>query len=172
MTGNEKGFTLIELLIVVGLVGVLAAIAGATMMNSRISGNEASAMGSLRAVVTAEMDYQSLNPGYAVNLATLATACPTMSAPFLSQDLNANGVVKSGFAFTLLAGAASAAGPNDCNGIATQTGYYASAVPTAVGTSGNRAFAVNQNGGIWQDTTGVAPAEPFVAGGTVSPIGR
>src|SRR5919106_547131 len=105
MARHEKGFTLIELLIVVGLVGVLAAIAGAAMLNSRISANEASAIGSMRAVVTAQMDYHSFNDGYAVSLTTLSKNCPTMTAPFISADLNTNGVVKNGFAFTLAAGA-------------------------------------------------------------------
>ena len=172
MKRNENGFTLIELLIVVGLIGVLATLTAAVMMTARLSGNEASAIGSMRAVVSAEIDYNALNRGFAVNLATLATPCPGTPSPFISADLNANGVVKNGFAYTLAAGAGAIAGPNDCNGVATQTTFYTAATPTAVGSTGNRAFASNQNGTLWQDTSGAAPVEPFVAGGTVSPVGR
>ena len=37
-------------------------------------------------------------------------------------------VAKSGYNVTLMAGAGAAAGPNDCNGVATQTTFYATAV--------------------------------------------
>jgi hypothetical protein len=100
----------------------------------------------------------------------LVLPCPGGSNGFISPDLNANGVIKSAYTITLAAGAGAVAGINDCNGTATQTAFYGTAVPQTVGTSGNRAFAVNAGGTVWQDTSGVAPAEPFAAGGTISPI--
>lgn len=171
MRHNCKGFTLIELLIVVGIVGVLAAIATGTMMNARVAGNEASAIASMRAVISAEIAYNDLNRGYAVNLSVLASRCPGSSLPFLSDDLNVNGVTKSGYIFSVVAGAGSVAGPNDCNGVGTETQFYATARPTSVPTTGRRGFASNQST-IWQDTTGVPPTEPFTTAGTVSPVGR
>ena len=50
---TNGGFTLIELLIVVALIGVLAAIAVISMTRARQSGNEASALGSMRAIIGA-----------------------------------------------------------------------------------------------------------------------
>jgi prepilin-type N-terminal cleavage/methylation domain-containing protein len=167
-----KGFTLIELLIVVALIGIIAATAIPILLRARMSSNEASAISSMRVLITAQADFQAMSRGYADDLATLASTCPGSPAPFISPDLNANDVVKSGYRFAVEAGAGSAVGPDDCFGNATETAYYATATPTSVGVTGTRAFATNRTSTLWQDTTGVPPAEPFTAAGTVSPLGR
>jgi prepilin-type N-terminal cleavage/methylation domain-containing protein len=169
---RRNGFTLIELLIVVGVIAVIAAIAIPNLLAARMRGNEASAVGSMRTIVTAQADYNGLNRGYADDLATLATPCVGMTTPFVGADLATNGVEKSGYRFALAAGAGGVAGPIDCNGTATQTAFYVSATPLAVGTTGNRGFAANAANAIWQDTTGAAPVEPFTSAGTVSPLAQ
>ena len=71
---NQKGFTLIELLIVVAIIGIIAAIAVPGLLRARMSGNEASAIGSMRAINTAEQNYSQKCNGYAVSLQELRVA--------------------------------------------------------------------------------------------------
>ncbi len=51
---RNSGFTLIELMIVVAIIAIIAAIAIPAILRARISGNETSAVGTLRTLVTQE----------------------------------------------------------------------------------------------------------------------
>jgi type IV pilus assembly protein PilA len=169
---DERGFTIGELIIVILIMMILGALAIALLKQARISGNESSAVASMRAIIGAQASYSSFNSGFAGSLEALSRRCPGMTTAFISEDLNHNGVARSGYLFMVRPGRDAVLSKNDCTGQPTHTVFYASAVPQVVNETGSRAFAAANSSTVWQNTAGTAPPEPLTVGGTVSVIGR
>ena len=137
---KKRGFSLIELLIVVAIILIIAAIAIPNLLRSRIAANEASAVGSLRTLNTAEITYNTTYPnvGFACSLSSLAppngsSTSATSSAAGLIDSTLASGA-KSGYTFTV----------SNCVGTPKNNYQYTSA-PVSPGTTGQRYFCTDSS---------------------------
>jgi type IV pilus assembly protein PilA len=141
---KEGGFSLIELLIVVAIILIIAAIAIPNLLRSRIAANEASAVGSLRTINTAEVTYASTYPqqGFATSLGALGgtgTVSTPSNALLLDNVLGcaSQPCVKSGYKFSITP-----------SGSAPVTFYAATAEPVTPDQTGKRYFYSDASGVI------------------------
>ncbi len=164
---SEVGFTLIELLLVVTIIGVVAALATPGLLRARMAGNEASAIGSIRAINSGQMTFASTcgMGGYASTLDDLFK--PPPSGPgFISPDLATNGSIKSGYVFALAASQSAVTvtpGAGTCNTSANPavSSYFVTADPLAFGETGSRYFASDNRGAIFQNVANAPLVEPL-----------
>ena len=156
---KHDGFTLIELMIVVAIIAIVAAIGVPGFLRARVSANEASAVGSMRTITSAEATFSAScgAGGYAVDLADLAAAPLNGGPAFLPSDLAAafpGGTPKSSYEFMIspVAGEVVLAAANTCNGSAfdTETEFLANGDPLAPAL-GARHFGTDHTGQIRQD---------------------
>tara|TARA_R110002096_G_scaffold246007_2_gene438250 strand:- start:1509 stop:2192 length:684 start_codon:yes stop_codon:yes gene_type:complete len=172
---RESGFTLIEMLIVTTVFGVLAGVAVPNLLSSRLAANEAAVIATMRAISTAQFQFQSAGEldvngdtgfeyGTFGELAALDDLRGTGSK--LGRNLLSSGSAEvdvagwathHGFHFCLYLPDASGAG---IPGMPANEGvidpgqshryWTCLAWPTNAGGTGRRAFFVNQQGQVLQ----------------------
>jgi prepilin-type N-terminal cleavage/methylation domain-containing protein len=154
VTKSSQGFSLIELLIVVAIILIIAAIAVPNLLRSRVAANQASAVGSLHTLNSAETTYSSIfNVGFSVDMASLgpaenAGANPTSTAAGLIDSVLAAGS-KSGYSFIYSPGDSDSAGRIDS--------YSFTAIPISSST-GTNYYYTDESGVIRQNSTTTAAA--------------
>ncbi len=161
MSRRNDGFSLPEVLIITGLAMVLAAALAPRLLNSRIAANEATAVGNLDIITSAQESYKTAYPtiGYADTLSRLAAICkqrtcqPTSEHACLidcklpSAALHSN----SGYFYALTAANPAASGPNSI--------YVIAAATAQIHKTGEHNFCALEDGRIrWQAPTSTTSA--------------
>jgi prepilin-type N-terminal cleavage/methylation domain-containing protein len=170
-TTGRNGFTLVELLFVVGLIGVLSAVAAPALTKTRMVANEASAAGSIRTVNSAQQTFWATCGGGYFSPSLQNLGLPVAGAPgFIGADLSGpSPVTKSGYEFDMDTDNPMPMG-SSCNGGSLGTSYHLTADPLP--SRGRRYFGSNGGGAIFQSTATLftdmpdsgsppAPAVPF-----------
>jgi prepilin-type N-terminal cleavage/methylation domain-containing protein len=150
---KQKGFSLIELLIVVAIILIIAAIAIPNLLRSRIAANEASAVGSLRTINTAQVTYAATYPatGFAASLGALgpggSTTATSTNANLLDSVLGCttSPCKKSGYSFNI----------SNTSGTPVST-YQSNANPVVQDQTGKRYFFSDASGVIRYNATATA----------------
>ena len=164
MRRSERGFTLVEIMIVVAIIALLAAIAIPNVLRGRTTANESAAIGNLRALVSSQEMFRSVNNRYSQTSAwqgNMYTAPdPDFGPPSFNADLSAATTVQG---YNYLYGALPAA----CTDLLGNcTGYTISAVAQVMGRTGVRSFVADDSGVIRHCTATVQgqAADPTGAG--------
>jgi prepilin-type N-terminal cleavage/methylation domain-containing protein len=162
------GFTLIELLLVMAIIGILSAIAVPGLIRARQSGNETSAIGSIRAIHSGETAYASscAQGGYAQNNADLGKP-PSGGLPFIGPDLaqaDVAGHGKSGYQVAVVDNADATnrdlgLAANTCNASSgnPRMNYFVGADPIVRGETGVRSFGSDRQSTIYFSHTAPVP---------------
>ena len=150
----------VVLVLVIPVAGIVAAIGVPGLLRARMSGNEASAIGSVRTLSSAEAAFAAScgGGGYAPDLAALATAPRGSGVAFIPTDLSTG--TKAGYQFNVTHADSDlvAAAVETCNGVSPSFAeFFAVAAPVTPGTTGARYFAVDQSGVIRQSTSPITP---------------
>jgi type IV pilus assembly protein PilA len=144
---STKGFSLIELLIVVAIILIIAAIAIPSLLQARLSANEASAVGSIKALQSAEVIYYNTYPtvGYAASIANLGGAGPctpsSTTACLIDSLLSSStpgSTGKSGFVFAVTGSMSGGTTYNDV--------YVNAASPLLTHSTGNHDYCSTNDG--------------------------
>lgn len=154
---DQRGFTIFEMLMVLTIMFILMVIVVLRLRRAQMNGNEATAIGSLRAIHGAQNAFLNAcgNGYYSPSLTNLGVGIGGSEPGFISEDLSVGDKIpKRGYTVTMEAGSPEPKAPPSCNGLgagAVVHTYASMASPNEPGSSGTRWFVSNQLGAIYQN---------------------
>ena len=147
-TTGRHGFTLIELMFVVGIIGILSAVAAPALSRTKMAANESSAIATLRTINSGQQTFWATcgSGNYSPSLQNLGL--PVAGAPgFVGSELSGPApVVKSGYEIEM--DTDNPVTGTSCNGGPLGTTYHATLDPLP--GKGRRYFGTNGGGAIFQ----------------------
>jgi len=132
--GAFRGFSLLELMMVVFIIALLGGLSRPYLLQSTMAANEKVALTTLRVLLSGQIQYNVRTTTYA----TLAQLVSTGLADETLQD-----GIKSGYDF-------STQNITDIN-------FEMIAVPSAIGSTGNKGYFINESTVIRYSANGTAP---------------
>jgi prepilin-type N-terminal cleavage/methylation domain-containing protein len=147
-TTGRNGFTLIELLFVVGIIGILSAVAAPALSRTKMAANESSAIATLRTINSSQQAFWATcgSGNYSPSLQNLGLPVAG-AAGFVGPELSGPApVVKSGYEVEM--DTDNPAIGTSCNGGPMGTTYHATMDPQP--GRGRRFFGANGGGAIFQ----------------------
>ena len=119
MRVRQAGLTLIELILVVTMIGIVSAIVSPLLRRAQGAGFEASTIGSLRAIHSAEACSPSLRRRLLrASLSWMSTKPPRSNALFIGSEFKTNTFVRQHYTLRFTKGTVVAGSPVTCNGLA------------------------------------------------------
>jgi hypothetical protein len=140
----------------VALAGMLVAASGCSRLEqARQSSHEASAIASLRVIISAQITYSATCGMYFAPSLRELGARPTSGEPFLSPDLKSDPVLRNGYTISMTPGPAATDSPASCNGVAAGRGVQSFFVTAVPDMRGGRHFATNGDGKVYVSSSSI-----------------
>lgn len=176
---SARGFTIIELMIVVTIIAIVASIAIPNFLRARMTANEVGAIGSLRAISTAQVTFRRQDykldaaydhPGsleFAIPFYRLFTTADGQNLQLIDQAL-ANAHIgqavpnpKAGFYYMDVVSIIPISGGSGVL-IDNRMRYGTSAAPAEYNMTGLSSYYCDDKGVVWQRDTGEGITAPTV----------
>jgi hypothetical protein len=166
---NQRGFSLLDMMFVCALISVLFTLAVPLLTRSKGSAQAAAAIGSLRFINSAQLDF-AISCGYGFYAADLTVlGIPPLGSPhaFVGPEMSsAVTVMRAGYWFTV--GGTTVAAPPPCNGGGAVAAAYVAIADPVDTVLAPRYFATNADGLLYEHSAtmnGIMPESGAPAAG-------